>query len=50
MTKLIFGLLLLVGATAVGQSPFDGTWVSMALPVTGSMPSRYLAEDGNIEL
>ena len=29
MTKLIFGLLLLAGATAIGQSPIDGTWVSM---------------------
>jgi hypothetical protein len=50
MTKLIFGLLLLAGATAVGRSPFDGTSVSMARPATVSMPSPYVAEDGNVEL
>ena len=50
MKKLIFGLLLLPGATAVGSSPFDETWVSMARSATGSMPSPYVAEDGNVEL
>ncbi|PYX24402.1 MAG: hypothetical protein DMG82_08650 [Acidobacteria bacterium] len=41
MKKIIFGLLLLAGATAVGQSPFDGTWVSKAGEQLPQNPFRY---------